>query len=81
VVCPDFPLMHRQLSAPAEVGAVFRSQDDLAAATLRALALRPTLAQALAAHHQARDPAALACLLDRFVADLRGAPSSEPARR
>jgi hypothetical protein len=80
VVCPDFPLMRRQLSAPAEVGAVFRSQDELAAATLRALALRPTLAQALAAHRQARDPAALARLLDRFVADLRGAGRRERTR-
>jgi hypothetical protein len=80
VVCPDFPLMRRQLSAPAEVGAVFRSQEQLAAATLRALALRPTLAQALAAHRQARDPAALARLLDRFVADLRGAGRRERTR-
>lgn len=80
VVCPDFPLMRRQLSAPAEVGAVFRSQDELAAATLRALVLRPTLAQALAAHRQARDPAALARLLDRFVADLRGARRGERSR-
>jgi hypothetical protein len=81
VVCPDFPLMRRQLSAPAEVGAVFGSQDELAAATLRALALRPTLADALARHQRARDPAALARLLDRFVADRRAAQRSEPGRR
>jgi glycosyltransferase involved in cell wall biosynthesis len=81
VVCPDFPLMRRQLSAPAEVGAVFGSRDELAAATLRALALRPTLPDALARHQRARDPAALACLLDRFVADLRGAPHNERSRR
>jgi len=81
VVCPDFPLMRRQLSAPAEVGAVFRSHDGLAAATLLALALRPTLQDALARHQQARDPAALARLLDRFVADRRGAQRSEPGRR
>jgi hypothetical protein len=72
--------MRRQLSAPAEVGAVFRSQDELAAATLRALVLRPTLAQALAAHRQARDPAALARLLDRFVTELRGARRGERSR-
>ncbi|HSA79309.1 MAG TPA: hypothetical protein VLE23_00720 [Geminicoccaceae bacterium] len=77
VVCPDFPLMRRQLSIPAEVGAVFGSQDELAAATLRALALRPTLASALAAHHEVRSPAALARLLDRFVADLRAVQRSE----
>ena len=81
VVCPDFPLMRRQLCAPAEVGAVFESQDELAAATLRALALRPTLAPALAAHRAARDPAALARLLDRFVADLHAAPTSESTER
>ncbi len=68
VVCPDFPLMRLQLSAPAAVGAVFGSLDELAAATTRALALRPTLGDALAAHHRARDPAALARLLDAFVA-------------
>ncbi len=68
VVCPDFPLMRLQLSAPAAVGAVFGSLDELAAATTRALALRPTLGDALAAHQRARDPAALARLLDAFVA-------------
>ena len=67
VVCPDFPLMRLQLSAPAAVGAMFDSLDELSAATARALALLPTLAEALAAHHRARDPVALACLLDSFV--------------
>jgi glycosyltransferase involved in cell wall biosynthesis len=70
VVCRDFPLMRRQLSAPAPVGVVFRAPDDLAAATLQALALRPTLAPALAAHREARAPAALARLLDTFVAEV-----------
>ena len=68
VVCPDFPLMRQQLSAPAAVGAVFEGPGDLAAAIDRALALRPTLPAALAAHQQARDAAALARLLDAFVA-------------
>lgn len=68
VVCPDFPLMRLQLSAPAAVGAVFGSLDELPAATTRTLALRSTLGDALAAHHRARDPAALARLLDAFVA-------------
>jgi glycosyltransferase involved in cell wall biosynthesis len=72
VVCPDFPLMRLQLSAPAAVGAVFGSLDELAAATMRALALRPTLGDALAAHQRARDPAALARLLDAFVAGTLG---------
>jgi len=68
VVCPDFPLMRRQLSAPAAVGAVFEGPGDLPAAIERALALRPTLPAALAAHQQARGAAALARLLDAFVA-------------
>jgi hypothetical protein len=72
VVCPDFPLMRLQLSAPAAVGAVFGSLDGLPAATVRALALRPTLGDALAAHERARDPAALARLLDAFVAGTLG---------
>jgi len=70
VVCPDFPLMRRQLSAPAIVGAVFDGPDQLAPAVLRALALCPTLAPALAAHRQARAPEALARLLDGFVAEV-----------
>ncbi len=72
VVCPDFPLMRLQLSAPAAVGAVFGSLDELAAATTQALALRPTLGDALAAHQRARDPAALARLLDAFVTGTLG---------
>jgi glycosyltransferase involved in cell wall biosynthesis len=68
VVCPDFPLIRLQLSSPAMVGAVFDGLDELPAATLRALALRPGLGEALAAHERARDPAALARLLDAFVA-------------
>jgi glycosyltransferase involved in cell wall biosynthesis len=68
VVCPDFPLMRCQLTMPAAVGAVFRDADELPAALARALALRPTLPAALAAHHRARDAAALARLLDDFVA-------------
>jgi hypothetical protein len=68
VVCPDFPLMRLQLCAPATVGAVFDGLDELPAATMRALALRPSLGEALAAHQRARDPAALARLLDAFVA-------------
>jgi glycosyltransferase involved in cell wall biosynthesis len=72
VVCPDFPLMRLQLSAPAAVGAVFGSLDELAEATNKALALRPTLSDALAAHQRARDPAALARLLDAFVAGTLG---------
>jgi glycosyltransferase involved in cell wall biosynthesis len=72
VVCPDFPLMRLQLSAPATVGAVFDGLDGLPAATMRALALRPTLGDALAAHQRARDPGALARLLDAFVAGTLG---------
>jgi glycosyltransferase involved in cell wall biosynthesis len=72
VVCPDYPLMRLQLSAPATVGAVFGGLDDLPAATMRALALRPTLGDALSAHQRARDPAALARLLDAFVAGTLG---------
>jgi glycosyltransferase involved in cell wall biosynthesis len=72
VVCPNFPLMRLQLSAPATVGAVFGSLDELLAATNKALALRPTLGEALAAHQRARDPAALARLLDAFVAGTLG---------
>jgi len=68
VVCPDFPLMRQQLSVPAAVGAVFAGPDDLPAAVERALALRPTLPAALAAHQQARDATALARRLDEFVA-------------
>jgi glycosyltransferase involved in cell wall biosynthesis len=71
VVCPDFPLMRRQLSVPAAVGAVFAGPGDLPAAIERALALRPTLPAALAAHQQARGAAALARLLDAFIADRR----------
>jgi glycosyltransferase involved in cell wall biosynthesis len=81
VVCPDFPLMREQLSAPATVGALFRSPDELAAAILRALALRPALAPALAAHRQARDARALARLLDGFVAEVLGARSAGRGRR
>ncbi len=69
VVCPDFPLMRLQLSAPAAVGAVFGSLAELAEAIKKALMLRPTLGDALAAHQRARDPAAVARLLDAFVAD------------
>ncbi len=72
VVCPDFPLMRLQLSAPATVGAVFGDLEELPAATMRALALRPTLGDALAAHQHARDPTALARLLDAFVAGTLG---------
>jgi glycosyltransferase involved in cell wall biosynthesis len=72
VVCPDFPLMRLQLSAPAAVGAVFGSLGELAEATKKALALRSTLGDALAAHQRARDPAALARLLDAFVAGTLG---------
>jgi glycosyltransferase involved in cell wall biosynthesis len=72
VVCPDFPLMRLQLRAPAAVGAVFGSLDEFAAATTSALALRPTLDEALAAHRHARDPAALARLLDAFVSGTLG---------
>jgi glycosyltransferase involved in cell wall biosynthesis len=72
VVCPDFPLMRLQLSAPATVGAVFDSLDELPAAIKKALALRPTLGDALGAHQRARDPVALARLLDAFVAGTLG---------
>jgi hypothetical protein len=71
VVCPDFPLMRRQLSVPAAVGATFAGPADLPVAIERALALRPTLPAALAAHQQARGAAALARLLDAFIADRR----------
>jgi hypothetical protein len=73
VVCPDFPLMRQQLTTPAAVGAGFTTPDDLASAIAAALALRPTLPAALTAHQRARDAAALARLLDDFVA-ARGRP-------
>jgi hypothetical protein len=68
VVCPDFPLMRQQLTAPAVVGAVFEQLEDLERAVTQALALRAQLPAALAKHQQARDAAAIARLLDRFVA-------------
>jgi hypothetical protein len=73
--------MREQLSAPATVGALFRSPDELAAATLQALALRPALVPALAAHRQARDARALARRLDGFVAEVLGARSAGRGRR
>lgn len=80
VVCPDFPLMREQLSTPAAVGAVFEGPDDLPAALARALALRPTLAAALAAHQRARDATALARLLDDFVAARNQRRTDGPGR-
>jgi hypothetical protein len=74
VVCPDFPLMRHQLTAPAVVGATFERLDDLEMALSQALALRAGLPAALAAHQHARDAAAIARLLDAFVAARSAAP-------
>lgn len=67
VVCPDFPLMREQLGTPAPVGAVFREPGELAPAIARALALRATFGDALAAHQQARSAGAVARRLDEVV--------------
>jgi hypothetical protein len=67
VVCPDFPVMRRQLSEPAPVGATFGTPDGLEAAITEALALREGLDEALARHEQARSAQAIAALYDAMV--------------
>ncbi|MGH6945446.1 MAG: hypothetical protein ACREH6_14665, partial [Geminicoccaceae bacterium] len=67
VVCPDFPLIRHQLSVPARVGCPFQKIGNLEQAITEALALRPTLSEAAQQHESARNPRALAALLDAFV--------------
>jgi hypothetical protein len=67
VVCPDFPVMRRQLADPAPVGATFATLNDLEAAITEALGLRPQLDAALARHQQARSAQALAALYDAMA--------------
>ena len=71
VVCPDFPVMRRQLLEPAAVGATFATLDGLEAAIGEALALRPQLDAALARHEQARSARAVAALYDAMVERLQ----------
>jgi hypothetical protein len=72
VVCPDFPVMRRQLAEPAPVGATFATLDGLEAAIAEALALRSRLDQALARHEQARSARAVAALYDAMAERLQG---------
>ena len=67
VVCPDFPVMRRQLTGPAPVGVPFASKSDLVPAIARALDLRAGLDAALAAHAAERGVAAIARRIDDFV--------------
>ena len=86
VVCPDFPLMRQQLTAPAVVGAVFEQLDDLERAVTQALALRAAAApQRSPRISRPATRAAIARLLDGFVAarsalSERGSPDFPPWR-
>lgn len=72
VVCPNFPIMRRQLTVPAPVGALFDDVEEIGQAIRKALALGPGLRNALEAHARSRNAVALAAILDDFVETGRG---------
>ncbi len=67
VVCPNFPVLRRQVSSPAAVGATFDALSDLVPAILQALRIVENEPSNFDAYIAARQLPALAHLLDAFV--------------
>jgi glycosyltransferase involved in cell wall biosynthesis len=78
VVCPDFPIMRRQVMVPARIGCLVESRAELGAAVREALALSASPGDAFERHARARGPEALSRLMDEFVERALGRRLSRP---
>ena len=68
VVCPNFPMMSRQLNYPERVGILYNNESDLEMAIQQALELVPaTQNAAFESHYRERSIESLALALDREI--------------
>lgn len=81
VVCPNFPVMRRQVTVPTPVGRPFASIDELGSAVNEALALSASPGDAFERHAAARGPTALSKVFDDFIQRVLGPRSGRSPTR
>ena len=68
VVCPDFPILRKQVTEPARIGAVFRTEQEILPAIAEALTIRRNMPENFATWAQSRHARDFSQRLDAFVA-------------